>query len=69
MRNYSDDTYGERVAHVYDDWYTKIDDGAIDLLSELAGDGPALELGIGTGRFVGVALGAHPAGDRTRVTF
>lgn len=50
MKNYSDDTYGERVAHTYDDWYTTVDDGAIDLLSELAGDGPALELGIGTGR-------------------
>jgi Methyltransferase domain len=50
MKNYSDDTYGERVAHTYDDWYTTIDDGAIDLLSEFAGDGPALELGIGTGR-------------------
>jgi len=50
MKNYSDDTYGQRVAHVYDDWYAKIDEGAIDLLSELAGDGPALELGIGTGR-------------------
>ncbi len=50
MKNYLDNTYGERVAHTYDDWYTNIDDGAIDMLSQLAGDGPALELGIGTGR-------------------
>ena len=50
MKNYSDETYGERVAHIYDDWYTNVEDGTIDLLSELAGDGSALELGIGTGR-------------------
>lgn len=50
MKNYSDDTYGERVAHTYDDWYKDVDDSAIDMLSSLAGDGPALELGIGTGR-------------------
>lgn len=50
MNNYSDETYGERVAHTYDDWYTNVDEGAIDMLSELAGDGSALELGIGTGR-------------------
>ena len=50
MNNYSDETYGERVAHTYDDWYSSVQEGAIDLLSELAGNGPALELGIGTGR-------------------
>jgi SAM-dependent methyltransferase len=50
MNFYSDETYGERVAGVYDDWYTDVDPQAIDRLAELAGDGRALELGIGTGR-------------------
>jgi len=47
---YADETYGERVAGVYDDWYTHVDPHAIDLLANLAGNGRALELGIGTGR-------------------
>ncbi len=42
--------YGERIADIYDDWYESYDARAIDVLAELAGDGPALELGIGTGR-------------------
>ena len=50
MNFYADDTYGERVAGVYDDWYSQSDAHSIDLLTELAGDGRALELGIGTGR-------------------
>ena len=50
MNFYSDETYGEHVAGVYDDWYSDVDPQAIDLLAELAGDGRALELGIGTGR-------------------
>jgi len=48
---YSEETYGERVADVYDDWFSSHDAEAIDLLAQLAGDGRALELGIGTGRF------------------
>jgi SAM-dependent methyltransferase len=48
--SYDETTYGERVADVYDDWYTSADEAAIDLLAELAGSGPALELGIGSGR-------------------
>lgn len=47
---YSDDTYGNEVASVYDDWYSEVDRHAIDRLAELSGDGRALELGIGTGR-------------------
>jgi SAM-dependent methyltransferase len=47
---YTHDTYGERVAGVYDQWYSDYDSHAIDALAELAGKGPALELGIGTGR-------------------
>jgi SAM-dependent methyltransferase len=48
---YTHETYGERVAGVYDDWFTTYDPHAIDVLAELAHQGRALELGIGTGRF------------------
>lgn len=51
MNFYSHDTYGERVAGVYDDWYSDYDPQAIETLADLAGEGRALELGIGTGRF------------------
>ena len=44
------ETYGERVADVYDEWFTDYESSAIELLAELAGGGKALELGIGTGR-------------------
>jgi SAM-dependent methyltransferase len=47
---YTHETYGERVAGVYDDWYTEYDPHAVDALAEIAGDGRVLELGIGTGR-------------------
>src|SRR5205085_1857901 len=50
MNPYTVETYGERVAEVYDDWYRDYDEAAIGLLAELARDGRALELGIGTGR-------------------
>ncbi len=53
MALYNDSTYddyGERIADIYDDWYHSYDPAAIDLLAELAQEGPALELGIGTGR-------------------
>jgi SAM-dependent methyltransferase len=50
MENYSEGTYGERIAGVYDDWYSDLDLAAIDTLAELAAGGKALELGIGTGR-------------------
>ena len=47
---YTEETYGERVADVYDSWYSGFDESSIDLLFELARGGRALELGIGTGR-------------------
>jgi SAM-dependent methyltransferase len=47
---YSDETYGERVAGVYDEWYSEYDPLAIDALADLAQGRRALELGIGTGR-------------------
>ena len=50
MNFYTHETYGERVAGVYDDWYTEYDPHAVDVFAELAGKGRALELGIGTGR-------------------
>lgn len=44
-------TYGEGIADVYDAWYPGGDPAPIvDRLQALAGDGPVLELGIGTGR-------------------
>jgi SAM-dependent methyltransferase len=57
-------TYGERIAGVYDDWYAELPYGgdlsaAVAFLTGLAGDGPALELGIGTGR---VAIPLRGAG-------
>ena len=50
MNFYSHETYGERVAGVYDEWYSEVNFQLIDTLAELARGGPALELGIGTGR-------------------
>lgn len=50
MNFYADETYGERVAEVYDDWFSEYDQHAIDTLADLAQNGRALELGIGTGR-------------------
>jgi SAM-dependent methyltransferase len=53
---YTASTYGDRFADVYDDWYGAGDDAeddtdaAVDRLAALAGDGPVLELGVGTGR-------------------
>lgn len=51
MNFYNDKTYGERVAGVYDEWYSDYDPLAIDVLAELAQGRRVLELGIGTGRF------------------
>lgn len=44
--------YGDRIADIYDELYGEMFDteGAVELLAGLAGTGPALELGIGTGR-------------------
>jgi SAM-dependent methyltransferase len=59
MKDYGPETYGDRVADVYDELYASgtaahagfLDtEGAVAKLTELAGDGPALELAIGTGR-------------------
>jgi SAM-dependent methyltransferase len=52
MDDYGPSTYGDRIADVYDAWFhPPTDTGtAVDFLAELAGQGPALELAIGTGR-------------------
>lgn len=51
MEGYRAATYGEQIADVYDDWYDAKDPSDdCAFLRELAGEGPVLELGIGTGR-------------------
>ncbi len=54
MKGYDPSTYGDRIADVYDEWIADIGwldtEASVDLLAELAGDGPVLELAIGTGR-------------------
>jgi SAM-dependent methyltransferase len=53
MEGYGPETYGDRIAGVYDAFHEEIGldtEGAVDVLAELAGDGPVLELAIGTGR-------------------
>ena len=49
---YGPHSYGDAFADVYDDWYPPPPDtdDAVALLAALAGDGPVLELGAGTGR-------------------
>jgi SAM-dependent methyltransferase len=52
MEGYRPETYGDRIADVYDQWYGDrpgLDD-CVELLAALAGPGPVLELGVGTGR-------------------
>jgi SAM-dependent methyltransferase len=59
MDHFGPETYGDRVADVYDDWYKPLDTAAeVALLAELARGGSALELGIGTGR-IAIPLAAH----------
>ena len=52
MSDYRASTYGDRIAARYDEIYGPIpgDPACIDFLVAIAGKGPALELGIGTGR-------------------
>jgi Methyltransferase domain len=54
MEGYGPETYGDRIADVYDSFYIEgpaLDtEGAVEALAALAGDGPVLELAIGTGR-------------------
>jgi hypothetical protein len=52
MEGYGAATYGDRIAAVYDDWHggRPDTDACVARLAELAGDGPVLELAVGTGR-------------------
>ncbi len=51
MEAYGPETYGDRIADVYDGLYENLDtEGAVATLAGLAGGGPVLELAIGTGR-------------------
>jgi SAM-dependent methyltransferase len=61
MDSFDEQTYGERIAEVYDRYFGELDEAAIDLLEQLAAGGRVLELGIGTGR---IALPLHQRGVR-----
>jgi SAM-dependent methyltransferase len=50
MEGYGPTTYGQRTAEIYDDLRSGVVPEQVELLHELAGNGPVLELGIGTGR-------------------
>ena len=55
MKGYGPETFGERMADVYDSWYGTRRAGettqqAVEVLADLARSGAVLELGIGTGR-------------------
>ena len=52
MRGYDPSSYGDGMADVYDDWYVDgpHTEACIGTLRSLAGHGPVLELGAGTGR-------------------
>jgi SAM-dependent methyltransferase len=51
MSDYEASTYGNGVADVYDAWYSQGDPTPIvECLAQLTGEGPILELGVGTGR-------------------
>lgn len=50
MDEYIATTYGDHLADVYDQWFGAYEDAAIETLAQLAQGGPALELGVGTGR-------------------
>lgn len=51
MERYGPETYGDGIADVYDTWFSGMDPTpAVELLASLAGDGPVLELAVGTGR-------------------
>ena len=50
MEGYDAATYGQRIADVYDERTKGARPKQVELLHKLAGEGPVLELGIGTGR-------------------
>jgi SAM-dependent methyltransferase len=58
VHGYGPSTYGDSFADVYDEWYPATDPDIVNRLAELAGDGPTLELGAGTGR-IAIPLAAR----------
>jgi SAM-dependent methyltransferase len=52
VTDYDAATYGDRIAEVYDGWFAVPSDtkDTVGFLSDLAGTGRVLELGVGTGR-------------------
>lgn len=65
MDGYDEETYGDAFADVYDDWYEGVSDVAttVSTLLELAGSGPVVELGVGTGRLaIPLALAGRERG-------
>ena len=52
MKGFEPSSYGDAFADVYDTWYGNVSDvgQTVATLRELGGDGPFLELGVGTGR-------------------
>jgi SAM-dependent methyltransferase len=50
VSEYTPSTYGDTWAEIYDEEAAPSPPGEVELLAELAGDGPVLELGVGTGR-------------------
>lgn len=59
MKKYTNSTYGDRIADIYDQWYSEYERSTIQTLVDLARGGRALELGIGTGR---IAIPIHQEG-------
>jgi cyclopropane fatty-acyl-phospholipid synthase-like methyltransferase len=58
MESYGPATYGDHIADLYDERYANRDpEVEVARIAELAGPGPVLELGVGTGR-VAVRLAA-----------
>src|SRR2546423_1673055 len=61
--DYGPATYGDRIAGIYDQWVEDVGigtgtDDAVAFIAELAGEGPALELALRTGR-VAIPLVEH----------
>ena len=50
MNTYREESYGEQIADVYDEWHSGYEEATITTLCALAREERLLELGIGTGR-------------------
>lgn len=59
MDGFGPSTYGDAFADIYDDWYADLSDldACVDALVGLADGGPAVEIGVGTGRVAGPLAG------------